>query len=183
MQRFSLIFSTSVDIASDLMIMALPLALLPSLQLDIRSKIGLGFAFSLGYIIIAVAIVRMSQLILTSPRDLVGLALWGAVETATALTIGSIIPLKGLLTRGINKIASSIRLGQGSGKSKDPESDPSSNGQGSAVRIVQGSEMIPLDGMHRSAQVNGGIYVEKTYATKVKSKEVEDEEAAFYFSK
>ncbi|KAJ4166019.1 hypothetical protein NW765_007245 [Fusarium oxysporum] len=62
-QSFNVIFSTTVDVATDLMIMALPIAVLPSLQLDKKKKIGLGIAFSLGIIIICVAIVRMSQVI------------------------------------------------------------------------------------------------------------------------
>jgi len=91
------LFSTSVDIATDLMIMALPIALLPSLQLDMRKKIGLGIAFSLALLIICVAIVRMTQVIVADRVDLVGLAVWGAVETTTAVVVGCLPPLKALL--------------------------------------------------------------------------------------
>src|SRR5687768_7975016 len=88
------------------MIMALPIAVLPSLQLDKRKKIGLGIAFSLGVIIICVAIVRMTQVIVGTTVDLVGLAVWGAVETATAIVVGSLPPLKALMSRSVREFSS-----------------------------------------------------------------------------
>ncbi|EMT69771.1 hypothetical protein FOC4_g10000896 [Fusarium odoratissimum] len=86
-QSFNVIFSTTVDVATDLMIMALPIAVLPSLQLDKKKKIGLGIAFSLGIIIICVAIVRMSQVIVGKKVDLVGLAIWGAKQQPLLLSV------------------------------------------------------------------------------------------------
>ncbi|KAF5562306.1 hypothetical protein FPHYL_5738 [Fusarium phyllophilum] len=161
-QSFNVIFSTTVDVATDLMIMALPIAVLPSLQLDIKKKIGLGIAFSLGIIIICVAIVRMSKVIVGNQVDLVGLAIWGAVETATALVVGSLPALKGLLSRGIKKYATS----------RSGRTDPADYGsQGSQRRRAHGSALtprailvsgcIPLDDVHHSGQVDGGIYVHK----------------------
>ncbi|ENH66758.1 hypothetical protein FOC1_g10007408 [Fusarium oxysporum f. sp. cubense race 1] len=156
-QSFNVIFSTTVDVATDLMIMALPIAVLPSLQLDKKKKIGLGIAFSLGIIIICVAIVRMSQVIVGKKVDLVGLAIWGAVETATAL---------GLLTRGIKKYATS-RSGRTDPADYDSRSSQRRRGHGSAMtpRAIVVSDCIPLDDLHRSRQVDGGIYVHKTFTT------------------
>ncbi|KAK4115510.1 hypothetical protein N656DRAFT_842370 [Canariomyces notabilis] len=93
-QGFSVIYSTSVDIASDLMIMALPISLLPSLHLDFRRKVGLGIAFSLGLVIMSVYIVRMTKLISGGTRvDIIGLAIWGAIEPAVAVIVGCLLPL------------------------------------------------------------------------------------------
>lgn len=145
------------------MIMALPIAVLPSLQLDKKKKIGLGVVFSLGVIIICVAIIRMSQVIVKKQVDLIGLAIWGAVETATALVVGSLPALKGLLTRSIKKYTNS-RSGR-----TDPTDYSSRTSQrrgfGSSLtpKDITGSDCIPLDDVHRSDQLDGGIYVHKTF--------------------
>lgn len=144
------------------MIMALPIAVLPSLQLDIKKKIGLGIAFSLGIIIICVAVVRMTKVIVGNQVDLVGLAIWGAVETATALVVGSLPALKGLLTRGIKKYATS-RSGRSDPADYGSGSAQRRRGHGSALtpRAMMVSDRIPLDDVHHSGQINGGIYVHK----------------------
>ncbi|KAF5639322.1 hypothetical protein F52700_4174 [Fusarium sp. NRRL 52700] len=161
-QSFNVVFSTTVDVTTDLMIMALPIAVLPSLQFDIKKKIGLGIVFSLGIIIICVAIVRMSKVIVGNQVDLVGLAIWGAVETATALVVGSLPALKGLLTRGIKKYATS-RSGRTDPADYGSRSSKRRRGHGSVLtpRAVLASDRIPLDDVHHSGQVDGGIYVHK----------------------
>ncbi|KAI9148955.1 hypothetical protein HJFPF1_10999 [Paramyrothecium foliicola] len=181
MQRFNVLYSTSVDISSDLMIMALPIMVLPSLQLDKRKKIGLGVAFSLGFIIIAVAIVRMTQVIVGEQVDLVGLAIWGAVETATAVVVGCLPALKGFLTRGVKLYQTRKRSDQkyGTGGTATPGRDGYAHG--STTRTVLVSQSIPLDDMHRSSQIDGGIYVQKTYEMHVEhdaSSRDDDDEAA-----
>ncbi|KAF5573216.1 hypothetical protein FPANT_12516 [Fusarium pseudoanthophilum] len=155
-QSFNVIFSTTVDVATDLMIMALPIAVLPSLQLDIKKKIGLGIVFSLGIIIISVALVRMSKVIVGNQVDLVGLAIWGAVETATALVVGSLPALKGLLNRSIKKYATS-RSGRSNPADHGSRSSQRRRGHGSALtpRAIVASDCIPLDHAHHSGQVGG----------------------------
>jgi hypothetical protein len=169
MQRFNVLYSTSVDIASDLMIMALPIMVLPSLQLDKRKKIGLGIAFSLGFIIIAVAVVRMTQVIVGEQVDLVGLAIWGAVETATAVVVGSLPALKGVLTRSIKTYQSTRRTG---GKSAADSGGMPTDGyaHGSRTRTVLVTNSIPLDDLHESSHIDGGIYVRKTYEQHIEQK-------------
>ncbi|KAM0211133.1 hypothetical protein ACHAPQ_010158 [Fusarium lateritium] len=182
-QSFNVIFSTAVDISSDLMIMALPIAVLPSLQLDKKKKIGLGVAFSLGIIIICVATIRMSQVVVGDKVDLVGLAIWGAVETATALVVGSLPALKGLLSRGIKKYTTS-RSGRTDPTDYDSRNSQRRRGQGSAMtpRAIMVSDCIPLDDMHQSDQVDGGIYVHKTFDMAMERDETssrdEDDEVA-----
>lgn len=144
--------------------MAIPLTLLPTLQLDRKRKIGLGIAFSLGAIIVIVAIVRMTQVIVREQVDLIGLAIWGAVETGTAIIVGSLLPLKALLSRRVKHYQSSKKTSQRYGGSS-----------GSAIREGLGgspsknvwAESIPLDHTHRIRQENGGIYVERTYEIRV----------------
>lgn len=101
--RASVIYATTVDISSDLMIAALPMNIIPSLHLPRSQKCGIGATFALGLLIVAVAIVRMTQAVCGSGVDHVGVALWSAVETATAIVVGSLLSLGGLWTRGIKK--------------------------------------------------------------------------------
>ncbi|OLN95492.1 hypothetical protein CCHL11_05179 [Colletotrichum chlorophyti] len=170
MQTFNVLYSTSVDVTTDVMIMALPLTVLPSLQLDKKKKIGLGVAFSLALIIICVAIVRMTQVINGEVVDLVGLAIWGAVETATAVVVGSLPPLKALLSRRMKQYHSSAKpTGQKYGHGTDKAGLPSTYGPNTASRTVMVTESIPLDDMHRSQQLNGRIYVQRTYETHVEN--------------
>lgn len=169
MQSFNVIYSTSVDVATDLMIMALPIAILPSLQLDFRRKIGLAIAFSLGAIIVSVAIVRMTQVISGDAVDLIGLAIWGAIEASTAVIVGSLPPLKALLTRSVKKYSSRNKSGYGTGPTRKAAGAGSNGeyGPNSVSRTVIVAESIPLDDMHRSEQKNGGIYMQRTYKTTV----------------
>lgn len=175
MQRFDIIFSTSVDIATDLMIMALPISVLPSLQLDARRKFGLAVAFGLSFIIISVAIVRMTQVIISGKDgvvDLVGLAVWGAIETSTAVIVGSLPPLKALLSRSVKKYSTRAKYqyqygASGSHHGLRTPGTGNKYGQDSASRIVMVAESIPLDGMHTSNQKDGRIYVQRTYETTV----------------
>jgi hypothetical protein len=182
-QRFNVLFSTTVDITTDLMIMALPIAMLPSLQLDQKKKIGLAVAFSLGLIIISVAVVRMTQVIVGDVVDLVGLAIWGAVETATAVVVGSLPPLQGLFIRSVikhttNKSSQKYKVGK---MSNDPTKGYAI---GVSSKSAMASESIPLSDMHRTSQVNGGIYVQRTYTTRIEpdSDSRDDDEAAIFKS-
>ena len=149
------------------MIMALPISILPSLQLDSRRKIGLAVAFSLSAIIISVAIVRMTQVISSGSVDLIGLAIWGAVETSTAMIVGSLPPLKALLSRSVKKYSSRNKSGYGTGMSNHRAGTGGHNGygSGSASRTVMVAGSIPLDDMHTSNQKDGGIYVQRSYHT------------------
>jgi hypothetical protein len=170
------------------MIMAIPISILRSLQLDRRRKIGLGVAFSLGTIIMIVALVRMTQVIRTDGSnqvDMVGLAIWGAVESATAVVVGSLPPLKGLLSRSMEKYhISTGKNGNAYATGRTPHGMATSGGHGegygpdSVSRTVMVAESIPLDAMHQ--QNEGGIYVLRSYHTTVEFDEAssrDDDEA------
>lgn len=59
--NFSVIFSTTVDIFTDLCIMAMPLRLIYNIKVSFRQKIGLVCVFSLGLVMIVLASIRASQ--------------------------------------------------------------------------------------------------------------------------
>lgn len=178
MQKFSVYYSTSVDVASDIMIMALPISLLPSLQLDRRRKIGLGVVFSLGAIIMIVALVRMTQVETGGSNgvDIIGLAIWGSVESATAVIVGTLPALKSLLSRHVKKYSSSknksnyAKYGTGTmGAAAAATSRHDRYVPSSTVAQAHGSS-IPLDDLHE--QRDGGIYVQRSYQTTVEFDEV-----------
>lgn len=165
-QRFNVIFSTTVDICSDLVIMAIPITVLPALQLNMRKKLGLGVAFCLGIIIICVAVVRMTQIIVKTQIDLVGLALWSVVETSVAIIVGSLPPLKALLTRSLKK-HSGNKSGRGPSYKHSDLQDAFS--LGSKSRTVMVAESNPMDDLQHRNIEGGGIYVQRMFETHVES--------------
>ncbi|CAF9926509.1 MAG: hypothetical protein ALECFALPRED_003458 [Alectoria fallacina] len=83
----SLYYSTAVDIACDLSIMALPLLLLLELfGVNRKQKAGLAAIFCLGFIIIAVALARVFLTRATKEHhvDPIWLALWSQIEASVA---------------------------------------------------------------------------------------------------
>lgn len=104
----SISYSTAVDILSDLMIMSLPLRILRELQVSRAQKVGLGVVFCLGFVVIAVAIIRLKQIVGEARADPVGLAVWGLVESTVSVIIGSLPPLKSFLGKQISKVSGKI---------------------------------------------------------------------------
>ena len=85
--NFSLYYSTAVDIICDLLIMALPLRLLWNLQINRQQKTALAAIFSLGFIIIIFAIVRVVETSASIHHvDPVWLALWSMIEAGIGKT-------------------------------------------------------------------------------------------------
>ena len=79
--------------------MALPLRLLKDLQVTRQQKIALAAVFTLGLLIVATAVVRMTQILGQARTDPVGLAVWGLVESSVAVIVGSLPPLKSFLAK------------------------------------------------------------------------------------
>ncbi|ORY58206.1 uncharacterized protein BCR38DRAFT_468857 [Pseudomassariella vexata] len=157
---FGVVFSTAVDITSDLMIMSLPLALLPKLHLEIRQKVGLGLTFSISCIIIGVSIVRLKQAIVGEIVDIVGLAIWGAVEASTAVIVGSLPPLKAFLSKGI-KAHTTKKSSQNYGNS----ARQNEYNRYCILRTIMAPALIPLHDLNknRHSQSKGRICMQKTY--------------------
>ncbi|EEH17894.1 hypothetical protein PABG_00457 [Paracoccidioides brasiliensis Pb03] len=91
-QIASLYFSYAVDVLTDLMIMALPSKLLWSLRLPLAQKLSVASIFSIGFICIIVATVRVVQIGSkaknSSTPSSSWLAFWGIIETGIAVIIG-----------------------------------------------------------------------------------------------
>jgi hypothetical protein len=174
-------YSTAVDVASDLMIMSLPLALIPSLQLDRKKKVGLVVVFSLGFIIIAFAVIRMTQVIHHTNVDLVGLAIWSSVESSVAVIVGCMPPLKGFLTKSMRAYTAkrSAHGYNAASKGFNSRDQATYAGAGQSKSAVI-TESIPLDETNRSRheQDQGQIFVSTSYGWHHDTRSVADDSSA-----
>lgn len=92
-QMASLYMSFTVDVLSDLMIMALPIQLVWNLQLPRGQKIAVVALFSSGFICIIFATLRVTQIAVKARQDDASpeptwLSLWSIIETSVAVCIG-----------------------------------------------------------------------------------------------
>jgi hypothetical protein len=171
-QAYSVIYSTAVDVVTDLMIMALPLTILPSLQLDARDKIGLAVVFSLGLLIIATAIARMTQILSIAyyregvDVDTVSLFVWTIVEASVALIVGSLPPLKGLMVRGVKKHLSGRKSSRKMELLQDGSLSESYASTGPMWSVTT-TMSAPMEDIHQNNQTPGRIVVRTTLETHV----------------
>jgi len=166
--NISISYSTAVDIISDLAIMLLPLRLLRDLQVSRRQKIGLSVVFCLGFAIIAVAIVRLTQIIGVQRADPVGLAVWGLVESTVSVIIGCLPPLKSFLGKQISKFTGAIYAyggGPSGGHSGKIQGGTSGNKSPFASRAAKESDAIPLRDRATDVKAlkDGQIVVQKDF--------------------
>ncbi|KIW06247.1 uncharacterized protein PV09_02720 [Verruconis gallopava] len=91
----SLRFSTSVDILTDLLIMALPMSLAWRVKLPLKTRLALISVFSLGGLIIFFAIMRV---IFTNKEhrqpEISWLNIWSAIEASVACIVCNLAPFK-----------------------------------------------------------------------------------------
>lgn len=163
-----------MDILTDLMIMALPMGLLPGLQINRRQKIGLAGIFGVGFIVIAAALIRLSQIVGQDRTDAIGLAVWGIVESSVSVVVGSLPALKSFLGRAINRT-----LRRGSSPIPGMQTYPSGHHAGNKMyhdgagshRSWTRTDAIPLGDRENSVSnsdstksVGGEIVVERSWA-------------------
>ncbi|KAL4973675.1 hypothetical protein BDW66DRAFT_153628 [Aspergillus desertorum] len=101
--EIAIIYSTVVDIVTDLMIMAFALSIVWSTKISLHQKVGLGAVFSLGLIIIAFAVVRAINITGRSYSDQAGLAVWGIAESSISVIVGCLPPFKTFLSRNSSR--------------------------------------------------------------------------------
>ncbi|KFY34375.1 hypothetical protein V494_06825 [Pseudogymnoascus sp. VKM F-4513 (FW-928)] len=95
----AVLYSTVVDVLTDIMIMAMPLRLLWKVHISKSEKMGLAGVFGIGVLIIVFAIARAVQIAFTTTSDSVLLALWGIIESTVSVIVGCLPPFKSLFTR------------------------------------------------------------------------------------
>lgn len=78
--------ATTVDVVTDVLVMALPIRLLFGLRISVKQKIGIGCIFSLGLIVIVFSVVRLLKVVPlitgSKPAAEVSLACWSMVESS-----------------------------------------------------------------------------------------------------
>ncbi|KAJ3475607.1 hypothetical protein NLG97_g9400 [Lecanicillium saksenae] len=162
-QKFSILFSTALDIATNLLIVALPLSVLPLVNLDTRKKLAMGFMFTLSLLVVCVSILRMTQVVVDADVDLVGLMIWSTVETCTALIIGSLPPFSGLLSRRIGN----IRTNQANKTLMENDFNPQkSYPLYSRALTITTVEPGPVPDPSCVAQAGEGIFVQRTFESR-----------------
>lgn len=116
-------------VAQDFLILALPLSMLPKLQIKIGRKIGVGIMIVLGSFGWVTSIIRLRALAIfglsIDPTwDYVAVVNWTAVELATAVVCGCVPAIRSLLVRYFPEmpILSSERSSSSAGKRQHHES-------------------------------------------------------------
>jgi hypothetical protein len=103
--------STGLDVATDLMIIAIPIFLVSRIRLDVKTKLAVGSVFLTGGFITSFAIVRI---IVTNTHsvhpEVSWLNLWSAIECSIAVTVCCMMVFKQLLTKR-RKAGSSREVG------------------------------------------------------------------------
>ncbi|KAF6825413.1 hypothetical protein CPLU01_10293 [Colletotrichum plurivorum] len=126
MDRLAFWFSNAaLNIATDIVIFAIPIPLIRSLQISRKQKIALIMVFAVGGFVCVTSMVRLKSLyeISVSPdtaRDGVSAAVWSGIEINVAIACASAPALKPLLVKAFPKLLAStqrsgMRYGQASG--------------------------------------------------------------------
>ncbi|KAK4184946.1 hypothetical protein QBC35DRAFT_33679 [Podospora australis] len=97
--NFSVYWSTGSDVLTDLCIMAMPLRLIYNVKVSVRQKIGLVAIFSLGFVMIAFAIIRAKQVLVEQAFvNLTLLMIWSTLAGSISVIVGTLPALKVLIT-------------------------------------------------------------------------------------
>ncbi|KAL2018108.1 hypothetical protein VTK56DRAFT_1238 [Thermocarpiscus australiensis] len=99
LSNVSVYYSTTIDVFTDLCIMAMPLKLIYNLKISRKQKAGLACIFGLSFVMIAFAIVRAKQVLV--PQYFVNLTMlmvWSTLAASIAVIVGSLPALKIFVT-------------------------------------------------------------------------------------
>ncbi|KAL7929244.1 hypothetical protein V8C35DRAFT_315898 [Trichoderma chlorosporum] len=116
-KNISLWFSLAVDLATDLLIMAVPMRVLWGLQMSLVEKISIGVIFAVGIITMVTAIIRSVTLESSATSGQVSttwLIMWAAIEGVIAMIVGC-LPSFAVFIHG-RVAASRTQCGGGSSK-------------------------------------------------------------------
>ncbi|CAK7228492.1 hypothetical protein SBRCBS47491_006921 [Sporothrix bragantina] len=158
--------NASINIATDIAIIVLPMPLIKGLQIPLRQKVILMFIFAFGSVVCITSIIRLRSLlsISVSPDTTfagVDIAMWSNIEINVAIMCASAPALKPL----VSKIAPKLL-----GSSMNSGSRSRTNGYGANSR----NDAFALNSFNRSAMASGtgrnptgsnnrDIYVEHTF--------------------
>ncbi|GKT66901.1 PTH11-like integral membrane protein [Colletotrichum tofieldiae] len=176
--------NASLNVATDFMILVLPLPILPKVKQSRQQKISLYLIFALGFLylfsICIVSILRIPSLIITKythdpTMDSPDIAQWSIVELNTAIVCASLITLKPLVARFFPRL---LGLKQGVGREHSPGleempatvgSKESRNGRPNHARTGSGGSTIRLN-----HDTFGGGSMTNTQSSQLNSAETSD---------
>ncbi|KND86517.1 hypothetical protein TOPH_08858 [Tolypocladium ophioglossoides CBS 100239] len=165
----SLWFSLGADLATDLLIMVVPIRVLWNLRISLVEKISIGVVFVVGLITMVTAIIRSVSLKSSSSSGQVSttwLMLWAAIEGAVAIIVGC-LPSFAVFIRG--RVTAS-RAQDGGSSNMNPSgyhSQTKSPERAGSVRSQEGNPLWRLrDTGSDKSLVEGGIVVTRTWNQK-----------------
>ncbi|KAG0650869.1 hypothetical protein D0Z07_2442 [Hyphodiscus hymeniophilus] len=138
--RFSVYYSTAIDIFTDLCMMAMPVKLIYNLQISLKQKAGLVCVFSLCFVMIVFAVIRAKQVLVDQYFvNLVLLETWSTLASSISVIVGCLPAFKSLITNRTGTRHSN----HGSGSTSKPK--PKNN---SKLRRTS----IPLDSFSKDIE-------------------------------
>ncbi|PVH91814.1 hypothetical protein DM02DRAFT_677879 [Periconia macrospinosa] len=128
MNRLALTFSNAaLNIATDILIFAMPIPLIKSLNMSKKKKIALGVVLGFGGFVCVTSIIRLKALhtlIVSRDKTLNGVecAIWSGIEINVAIACSSITTLKPLVRNTFPRFLSSANRSDGYGPHSHSES-------------------------------------------------------------
>ncbi|KAK3389524.1 hypothetical protein B0H63DRAFT_389341 [Podospora didyma] len=117
--NLSVYYSTSIDVFTDLCVMAMPLKLIYNVKISAKQKAGLVCVFGLCFVMIAFSIIRAKQVLV--PQQFVNLTLlmiWSTLAASISVIVGSLPALKLLITNRASTKRSRYGYGSNASASK-----------------------------------------------------------------
>lgn len=168
----SIKFASAVDVATDLLIMLLPLPLLRNLRITLAQKLGLALVFSLGMLVVLFAFLRLdsvtSSIAAVSHTSAQDLAAWSLIECAVAVIVISLPALRGLLSGRIALTTAGRTDGKsGGGRSRGftaGESTHRSGKFGAAIGMQELESQVESESKEELHKGAGGVDDQGPYA-------------------
>ncbi|KXJ94966.1 hypothetical protein Micbo1qcDRAFT_192136 [Microdochium bolleyi] len=167
MSNFNVYLSTSVDVFTDLCIMAMPLRLIYNVRVSTGQKVGLIAVFGLGFVMIAFSIIRANQILV--PKMFVNLSmlmLWSTLAATISVIVGSLPAFKVFIANRTATRRARGTNGSSSANSRQIHHQPGSFGgsgvgsgnRGSAGHYNPSGKAVPLGSMssYKSASARYG---------------------------
>ncbi|KAK0614687.1 hypothetical protein B0T14DRAFT_463212 [Immersiella caudata] len=164
--NLSVYYSTTIDVFTDLCIMAMPLRLIYNVKVSPKQKLGLVCVFGLCFVMIAFAIIRAKQVLVPQAFvDLKMLMIWSTLTAAISVIVGSLPALKILVT---NRPSTKHSLyGSGAGAKKQQYSHGSDHRNmgvplgsiSSEKRSIMGRRTDTSDSQEEILQQDNGRFV------------------------
>ncbi|CZS89377.1 related to integral membrane protein [Rhynchosporium agropyri] len=150
-KKFGWFFNATFNICTDLIILALPIPVLKSLQLPLKQKIGLMCVFALGGFVCLFSVLRLHSLYVSSNShdstyDDANIAIWSNIEVTTGIICASMPATKSLIARFFPNLLSTNHSRQPS----VPTQGRSHNFRAASDDSTAPVQLMNVDGDHKT---------------------------------